>query len=147
MGTLANVQMLPSSSLEHHYGHDVSFGKETRRANNTRHNHFYTLNCPSFTPLYPSTAIFSNIPKDVLQKGIQPICGIKAEAGISVCTWLHQNTHTNKVMEGGREWGKEESWRSEDCSQTTSRGSGIKMSRGGVATYQWKVTPGAPTQQ
>lgn len=89
--------------------------------------------------------IFSNIPKDVLQKGIQPICVIKAGAGISDCTWLHQNTH--KQSDGGRQGGKEESWRGEECSQTTSHGSGIEASFGGEVTCQWKVTPGAPKQQ
>lgn len=137
-GTLTNVQLLPRSSLEHHYGHDVSFGKETHRANNTRHNHFWSLNCPSFTPPYPPTTIFLNIPKDVLQKGIQPICGIKARAGIGVCSWLHQNAH--KQSDGG----KEESWRDEGCSQTTSRVSGNSSSRGGVARCQWEATRGAP---
>lgn len=125
-GTLTKVQPLPCSSLEHHYVHDVSFGKETHRANNTRHNHFWSLNCPSFTPPYPPTTIFSNIPKDALQKGIRPICAIKAWAGISVCSWLHQNTH--KQSDGG----KEKSWRGEGCSQTTSRVAGISSSPGGV---------------
>lgn len=131
-------QMCSCSSLEHHYGHDVSFGKETHRANNTRHNHFWSLNCPSFTPPYPPTTIFSNILKDVLQKGIQPICGIKARAGINVCSWLHQNAHKQSDGE------KEESWRGEGCSQTTSRVSGNSSSRGGVARCQWEATPGAP---
>lgn len=63
----------------------------------------------------------------------------------SVCTWLHQNTH--KQSDGGRQGGKEERWRGEDCSQTTSCGSGIEASSGRAVTCQWEVTPGAPTQQ